>query len=288
MPLCEEPSCAAAWRPSCRPESTAPGEAADSDASTEYGSSGRIGTPPEGRVPARAPRVHFRDDALAEVVEVESWKEHTRFTPDSRARADGEWRSRLLVRLQGAQGEVDRQHAAEQLEGAVVELATAVEESGSLAVQRALELAPLLQRVRLMRELHGRVPGLLRSPHGGEVLRACLRLLPVACGFIAREIDGHALDCLWLHGGAEVLCELLRCLPTAQVAPIKTELLERVNLLCHNPQGGQVIRTLLECGACKDQQQTAEFFSNQIKHMSELTRGVLECHMRAATASRHP
>jgi hypothetical protein len=236
----------------------------------------------------RAPRLRFREDALVEVIEVESWKEYTRFTADDRARADSEWRSRLLAQLQDAQGEADQQHAVEQLEGAVLELATAVEESGSLVVQRALELAPLLLRVRLMSELYGWVPGLLRSPHGGEVLRTCLRLCPEACGFIARQIDGHAVDCLWLGGGAEVLCELLRCLPTAQVAAIKTELIERLNLLCYNPQGGLVIRTLLECGACKDQQQTAESFSEKMEHMNELTRGIIEGHMRAATASLHP
>ncbi|CAK0900408.1 unnamed protein product, partial [Prorocentrum cordatum] len=184
-----------------------------------------------------------------------------------------------------AQSDMDRQYAVEQFEGAVVELATASEENGSLAVQRALKLAPLLQRVRLIGELRGWVPGLIRSPHGGEVLRTCLRLLPRACGFIAREIDGHAIDCLWLQGGAGVLCEVLRCLPTAQVAPIKAELLKRLNLLCYNPQWGQVIRTLLECGARKDQQQTAAFVSEQMEHMNELAREVVECHMRAATGS---
>jgi len=240
--------------------------------------------PPLGR----APRVCFRDDALVEVVEVESWKEYTRFTSACKARADSEWRSRLLARLQDAQGEAEQQHAVEQLEGAVVELAAAAEESGSLAVQRALGLAPWAWRVGLVCELPGWVPVLLRSPHGGGVLRTCLRLLPGACGFIAREIEGHAVDCLWLRGGAEVLIELLRCLPTAQVAPLKAELLERLNLLCCNPQGGQVMRALLECGACEDQQQTAESVSEQMKHMSESTRGVIEGHMRAATASRHP
>jgi len=236
----------------------------------------------------RARRVCFRDDALVEVVEVESWKEYNKFTPGDRARADSEWRSRLLARLRRAQGEADRRHAVEQLEGAVVELAAAVGESGSLAVQLALELAPLPQRAGLIGEMRGRVPGLLRSPHGGEVLRTCVHLLPGACGFIAREIDGHAVDSLWLPGGAEMLCELLRCVPTAQVAPIKAELLERVNLLCYNPQGGPVIRALLECGACEDQQQTAESLSKQMKHMNEFTRGVIESHMRAAAASRHP
>jgi hypothetical protein len=173
----------------------------------------------------------------------------------------------------------------EQLEGAVVELAATGEETGSLAVQRALELAPLLQRVRLIGELHGWVPGLLRSAYGGGVLRTCLQLLPRACGFIAREVDSHAVNCLRLQGGAEVLGELLRRLPTAQVAPIKAELLGHLELLCYHPQGGQVISSLLECGTRKSRQQTTHTFSEQMQHVDEFSRGALEDHIRAATAS---
>jgi len=167
----------------------------------------------------------------------------------------------------------------------VLELASAGEETGSLAVQRALELAPPLQRVRLVGELHGWVPALFRSAHGGAVLRACLRLLPRACGFIAREVDGHAVDCLRLQGGAELLGELLRRLPTAQVAPIKAELLGHLDQLCYHPQGGQVIASLLGCGTRKDQQQTAQIFSEQMEIMDEFPRGVLHDHIRAAPAS---
>jgi hypothetical protein len=173
----------------------------------------------------------------------------------------------------------------EQLEGAVVELAATGEESGSLAVQRALELAPLPQRALLIAELHGWVPGLFRSARGGGVLRTCLQVLPGACGFIAREVDGHAVSCLRLKGGAEVIGELLRRLPSAQVAPIKAELLGHLELLCHHPQGGQVISSLLECGTRKTQQQTAQTFSEQMQHMGEFPRGVLDDHLRAAPAS---
>jgi len=280
MRLHEEPL-RAARRPACCPELAAAVEASDSEESTACGSS-RAGTPPE----ARAPRVRFCDAALAEVVEVESWKEHNRFTAENRARADSAWRSELLERLQGARGEAERRGAVGQLEGVVLELASAGEETGSLAVQRALELAPPLQRVRLVGELHGWVPALFRSAHGGAVLRACLRLLPRACGFLAREVTGHTVECLRLQGGAEVVGELLRQLPTARTARIQSELLVLLPWLCYQPQGGHVIGSLLQCGTREHQQQTAEAMSSQMQLMDEFQRGVVADHIRAAHASR--
>ena len=76
MFLHERPS-RVARRPPCCEESLADGEASDSDASA------RAGTPPE----AWAPRVRFRDAALAEIVEVESWKEYFLAFGPSRHRA---------------------------------------------------------------------------------------------------------------------------------------------------------------------------------------------------------
>ena len=201
-----------------------------------------------------------------------------RFTVEDRARADSDWRSELLAQLQCARP----RGALERLEGSVVELALAGEENGSLAVQRALELAPPLQREGLIGELHGRVQGLLRSAHGSGVLRACLQLLPQACGFIAREVGGHAVECLQLQGGADVLCEMLLRLPTAQVAPIKAELLGHLQWLCYHPHGGQVISSLLECGDRESRQQTAETISGEMQFLGQFQRAFLGEHIRAA------
>jgi len=104
----------------------------------------------------------------------------------------------------------------------------------------------------------------------------CLRLIPRACGFIAREIDGHALLCLEMRGGGQLIGDLLRCLPRADTSSATTELLGGLSKVCGCAQGSEVIGGLLRRGSRKDSEQMYEILQESLESLDEESQTVIQ------------
>jgi len=192
---------------------------------------------PKDRIVAFADEV--ANGVLEEIVEVESFKEYTRFTAEDKKQADKEWCEKLLEQIDLEKGGVAC------LQGVVVELA--VSAHGYEVVQQAFELARGENQAMLLGEIRGNIRHLARSLYGAEVLQTCLELMrPAAVSFIAAELTGTATELARSEAGQWVLCRIFEYLPQKDIAPLCEQLLLSALDLCSHQFGSLVISHLID------------------------------------------
>jgi len=187
--------------------------------------------------------VGFADEVpngvLQEVIEIESFKEFTKFTAADKAQQEQEWCEKLLEEIDDGDGGIAC------LKGVVVELA--VSACGYEVVQRAFEIARGEDQASLLSEMRGNIRHLAKSLYGAEVLQTCLELMrPATVSFIATELVGCAAKVACSEPGHAVLCRILEYMPVKLTAPLLDELTMSVPDLCRNPYAIQVVSHLMD------------------------------------------
>eukprot|EP00928_Gymnodinium_smaydae_P043623 TRINITY_DN29192_c0_g1_i1.p1 TRINITY_DN29192_c0_g1~~TRINITY_DN29192_c0_g1_i1.p1 ORF type:complete len:297 (+),score=51.60 TRINITY_DN29192_c0_g1_i1:69-959(+) len=238
-------------------------------------------------------RVRFADECshespIADVIEVESFKDFTRFGVEDRSEAERQWCAELLEQLR-SQDKTVRKETFMRMEGAIAQLAKSPH--GSVVVQRALDVAKRgSEQEDIVEELHGNVRTLARSPYGSAVLEVCLEVLhPSTASFIVDELRGVAFHAARLEEGHRVLCGIIEQLPSVQAAPLVAELLFRAHDLSYDTWGADVLRHVFDYGTDEQKQFACKQLTPHITHMAadstarNVVQIVLACRSSAQT-----
>jgi hypothetical protein len=161
--------------------------------------------------------------ALAQVIEVESLSNMTRFTKVDKSNAEAAWRQQMFANLMDESADVQKD-ALRRLECAALELAFSAD--GGSILEKAIEVAHRhTQEETFASELHGHVRALAWSSSGVDVLTKCLETFDAATThFIVEELAGLAVAMALSEDGYTVICQILEYQPSEQVGALVAEL----------------------------------------------------------------
>lgn len=152
-------------------------------------------------------------------------------------------------------------------------LPLALSSHGYQVVIQALEVGSCGQygeQAKILTLLRGNVKELLASPHGCEVLQACVEYaIPSEVLFVVTELQGMACEVARMPEKYQLICRLLEHLPSNLVEPLAEELLVEVQSLCRHPRGNHVIKHLLEYGSPAQQHTICNMIANDLLGLSK-------------------